>query len=354
MPRFLPINAISNSSSEVVLSPILTYRDEYIRWGVKSRGLLTLQEKANLARIRDNQRRSRARRKEYLQELEARLRSCELLGIEASSEIQVAARRVADENRKLRALLSQNGIGDGEVEAYLQNSGSDGGSTPMGTGGGALTKNLETLLSTKKTCCPPGTMASAVGNVARAGGSCSRGNSVGSTSTVQSSTWEPIQMQTRRTSEVISQRPHGTQFLTPSSDASRASSVSYDRPIQLQMTPVPTLGTHTMPNILPRSHTQMHFDFGDEVNFTTPDFHPQTHSTDIPQHAMQPQNPYIPVTNDLMNSCSFATDMITTMVGGNPEDVRADLGCAPGTECQVDNQLLFNVMDRYSGHDVGF
>ncbi|KAK1918847.1 hypothetical protein P3342_010318 [Pyrenophora teres f. teres] len=65
------------------------------------------QKAQNLARIRDNQRRSRARRKEYLQELEAKLRSYEQIGIEASSEIQSAARRVLDENKKLRALLHE-------------------------------------------------------------------------------------------------------------------------------------------------------------------------------------------------------------------------------------------------------
>ncbi|KFY85083.1 hypothetical protein V500_08739 [Pseudogymnoascus sp. VKM F-4518 (FW-2643)] len=74
-------------------------------------------DKANLARIRDNQRRSRARRKEYLQELEGRLRQCELTGVEASSEIQGAARKVIEENRKvteqnqrLRLLLAQHGV----------------------------------------------------------------------------------------------------------------------------------------------------------------------------------------------------------------------------------------------------
>merc|ERR1712093_711636 len=72
--------------------------------------------------IRDNQRRSRARRKEYLQELESRLRQCELQGVEASSEIQSAARRVAEENKKLRALLAQHGVRDESIEVYLQTS----------------------------------------------------------------------------------------------------------------------------------------------------------------------------------------------------------------------------------------
>lgn len=80
------------------------------------------QEKANLARIRDNQRRSRARRKEYLQELEARLRQIDVKCMEASSEIQLAARRVADQNGKLRELLMQHGVGDDSIEAYLQSN----------------------------------------------------------------------------------------------------------------------------------------------------------------------------------------------------------------------------------------
>ncbi|KXL43590.1 hypothetical protein M433DRAFT_69513, partial [Acidomyces richmondensis BFW] len=68
------------------------------------------QREANLARIRDNQRRSRARRKEYLQELESKYRQCEQLGVEASAEIQAAAKKVVEENRRLRALLKQQGF----------------------------------------------------------------------------------------------------------------------------------------------------------------------------------------------------------------------------------------------------
>lgn len=79
-----------------------------------------LQHKANLARIRDNQRRSRARRREYLQELEQRLRVCELQGIEASAEVQMAARRVAEENKQLRELLNKYGISDEYIAHYLQ------------------------------------------------------------------------------------------------------------------------------------------------------------------------------------------------------------------------------------------
>ncbi|KAG5981170.1 hypothetical protein E4U55_003230 [Claviceps digitariae] len=77
-------------------------------------------QRANLARIRDNQRRSRARRREYLQELEQRLRACELQGIEATAEVQMAARKVADENTKLRELLHKYGATDDYIAQCLQ------------------------------------------------------------------------------------------------------------------------------------------------------------------------------------------------------------------------------------------
>ncbi|KAJ4300372.1 hypothetical protein N0V88_003046 [Collariella sp. IMI 366227] len=73
----------------------------------------------NLARIRDNQRRSRARRKEYVQELEHRLRQAEQQGIYASTEIQAAARKVAEENKKLRHLLRLHGISDYSIQEFL-------------------------------------------------------------------------------------------------------------------------------------------------------------------------------------------------------------------------------------------
>lgn len=116
------------------------------------------QEKANLARIRDNQRRSRARRKEYLQELEARLRQIELQGIAPSPEIQLAARRVADENKKLRALLARHGVSDDSIVAHLQSSRINGQDVITGeqfnvASSGGNIQFLERLLGTRKQCC---------------------------------------------------------------------------------------------------------------------------------------------------------------------------------------------------------
>ncbi|KAK3617553.1 hypothetical protein LTR56_025208 [Elasticomyces elasticus] len=71
-----------------------------------------------LARIRDNQRRSRAVRKDYLNELEARVRRCRETEARASQELQMTARKVSEENQRLRQLLQQQGLSDIEVEGY--------------------------------------------------------------------------------------------------------------------------------------------------------------------------------------------------------------------------------------------
>lgn len=78
------------------------------------------QRKPNPTRIRDNQRRSRARQKEYLHELESKLQNFERLGVTASLEIQAAARNVLEENKRLRRLLQSAGI------AYPENQLVDG------------------------------------------------------------------------------------------------------------------------------------------------------------------------------------------------------------------------------------
>jgi hypothetical protein len=47
------------------------------------------------------------------------LRNCEQIGIEASAEIQCAARKVLDENKKLRSLLLKRGVSDADIVAAL-------------------------------------------------------------------------------------------------------------------------------------------------------------------------------------------------------------------------------------------
>ncbi|KAL6923561.1 hypothetical protein FSHL1_000810 [Fusarium sambucinum] len=149
-------------------------------------------QKANLARIRDNQRRSRARRREYLQELEQRLRMYELQGVEASSEVQHAARRVAEENRQLRGLLNRHGIGDDYISNYL-NSGTVTQTDQTTLSSFASNTPSESVQSLQQVIAPrrPATLETGVSYVIPP--QDSREPSIASGSTSSSSLWEPGQ-----------------------------------------------------------------------------------------------------------------------------------------------------------------
>lgn len=77
----------------------------------------------NASRLRENQRRSRARKKEYLLSLEARFQTCQRIGIEANIEIQNAAKKVVRENQILRSMLKRRGVTDSEIDKTLREGG---------------------------------------------------------------------------------------------------------------------------------------------------------------------------------------------------------------------------------------
>ncbi|KAK5723139.1 hypothetical protein LTR17_013934 [Elasticomyces elasticus] len=93
----------------------------------------------------DNQRRSRALRKEYLKELEAKVRSCRQTEAQANRELQMAARKVSVENQRLRQLLQQQGLSDIEIEGYIPQP--ESSQYPGGT-----TVALESMLEQRKPC----------------------------------------------------------------------------------------------------------------------------------------------------------------------------------------------------------
>ncbi|ERS95278.1 hypothetical protein HMPREF1624_08155 [Sporothrix schenckii ATCC 58251] len=73
--------------------------------------------------LRENQRRSRARQKELMEDMRQRLREYETQGVQATLDMQSAARTVAAENRCLRALLAEHGVAGDAVDDYLRKSG---------------------------------------------------------------------------------------------------------------------------------------------------------------------------------------------------------------------------------------
>ncbi|KAL2128159.1 hypothetical protein VTI74DRAFT_9563 [Chaetomium olivicolor] len=184
----------------------------------------TSAEMNHLARIRDNQRRSRARRKEYLQELEERVRKAEQQGIRASTEIQAAARQVAEENRRLRHLLRLHGVNDRSIQEYLATGVASPPSTCHATTTGG--NNLERL-----------------------------------------------------------------------------------------------------ENLLGQQTSQ---------------------STTCSTHAPSPVTSQV----DGENNCSMAADLISTMTGANPHEVRSSLGCSPGMDCHVDNSKISSAIERLTEPSV--
>jgi len=90
------------------------------------------QPKSKQERIRDNQRRSRARRQEYLADLERRLSECQLTCREA--DIQRAAfLELQIENTRLRELLALAGVNDDFVDHYVSQAVAQSGQFPQET-----------------------------------------------------------------------------------------------------------------------------------------------------------------------------------------------------------------------------
>ncbi len=51
------------------------------------------------------------------------------------------------------------------------------------------------------------------------------------------------------------------------------------------------------------------------------------------------------------SSCVYAANIIRSMRPDAGMELEADLGCGPaGTDCEVDNVAVFDMMDKYSAH----
>ncbi|KAH0294091.1 hypothetical protein M436DRAFT_46233 [Aureobasidium namibiae CBS 147.97] len=359
----------------------------------------TPQQKANLARIRDNQRRSRARRKEYLQELEAKYRSCEAVGAEASQEIQAAARKVLDENKRLRRLLRQQGFSDADIDGPEHD---EYASSP------SAAEILNVMLVTPKMCRPSSTSA------------CG-GSRACKTEDDDDHDDGGMDMDSRRQSTV-------SNAATPASLAARQQKQL--RPIALAPAPAPAPAL--APAVNPRAHehqappkqltkqqqqqqqqhnqpqsAQQQFYMSAPPSHTSAPLAPQhnlhaspgTFVQDYPIYAPQPfghsvpqsqlldwdmaaaeampqsggyppQGQYAsPTSNfqqsyaspinsnaaayngqDNTSSCFAAAGAIRALHEDAGDEVESALGCrAGGNECRVDNTMVFDLMDHYAG-----
>ncbi|MCJ1286581.1 hypothetical protein MMC26_005927 [Xylographa opegraphella] len=239
---------------------------------------------ANLVRIRDNQRRSRARRKEHLQDTEKRLRELERAGIEVSSDIQKAARKVVDENCQLRSLLRLRGVTDAEIDEHLRRS-----------------------VNGSEEIAP-----------------------------------SPHLLVTGHSVKLLSFTKHTSNAITP------VPSRPYDVLSQKATAFTPISGTtEETPNHAPPQPETPAADYSVAIrhidNSNPPEIHLQSTTT---QH-QQPTEPIRPPSKiDNTTSCLLAANILAGMSAKSAEEVSAELGCYPGTDCAVDNVTLFQIMDR--------
>jgi hypothetical protein len=259
----------------------------------------------------------------------------------------MAARKVADENRKLRELLSLQGIGEDSIQAYLQSS-PTGDTPPLGSqppSRSAPIQALQQLLQTRRPCCSD----AHTGLPVNGGQSDSREGSLTSVSTTNS----PWDLNSPATSGALHHTGKATphQFMTPSSTTrSTVSSISHHShhnvPHHQRLAATP-LSRNPSPTSM-ANPSQM-FELDPQLSQSNTYISHQSMPRYLQPHSA-PESIYIPTdaNSSNVNSCVFAADMITTMAGGDPISVSADLGCLPGMDCDVDNQLVFNIMDRYT------
>jgi hypothetical protein len=253
-----------------------------------------LQDLNNVNRIRNNQRKSRARRKEYLEELKSKLRKYESMGVEASMEIQASARLVAEENKRLRALLQSRGVVSLEIDTAIEASN-------VGAQAPSRASILEAKLNTKKPC---------TGDVCKTG-SNSR----------QSNTLSPFQSSTE---------PRGGICKRP-----------------LTLVPLMTTAIHPV-SLLESPALENRLS---SSSIATPAFSPMDPSSDLMDH-YEKESPDLSSQTSPGNdtiSCTFAVNVITSMRADvSAEDVKAELGCGKDVECKIDNSTFFTIMDRYT------
>jgi hypothetical protein len=320
-----------------------------------------------------------------LTELEAKYRSCEAVGAEASQEIQAAARKVLDENKRLRRLLRHQGFSDADIDGPEHD---EFASSP------SAAEILNVMLATPKLCRPSST--SACGDSRRC-------------KTEDDEDDDDMDMDSRRQSTASSavapaplaarsQKQLRPLALAPAPAHAPAPAVA---PVAKPQTHEHQVPSHQFPQQQhhrpqPQSLLQQQFYMSAPSHTSTPPapfvqeypiYAPQPFGYPVPQSQLldwdmaaaeampqpgsyPPQGQYAsPVSNfqqsyaspthsntaaynpqDNTSSCFAAAGAIRALHEDAGDEVESALGCrAGGNECRVDNTMVFDLMDRYAG-----
>jgi hypothetical protein len=79
---------------------------------------ISVQDADRALRLRENKRRNRQRQKDYTAELRSKLQQLQSEGIKATQEVQLSARRVVEDNLRLKALLRFKGVDDHTINTW--------------------------------------------------------------------------------------------------------------------------------------------------------------------------------------------------------------------------------------------
>lgn len=240
-------------------------------------------------RIRDNQRRSRIRRAEHLHSLQKRLQEYERQGVAATLEMQRAARKVARDNARLRALLALHGVSSEQVQSFLRSSDE---------------------ASTSETYFP--------------------------------SFQEPS---TTRRPQALEKEGNGLFRPSESSHQTKSHAQHLDTPrpsTSIVHTEIPPPETAAECDDM-QGHRE-----SNDSNYPCPVIEPSECLTSLDCFcAPPPVSEYHPVSSGLEISCEAAATIIVEMRGdGDRDSIRASLGCRGQQTCIIKNSTVLQVMDE--------
>lgn len=352
------------------------------------------------SRIRDNQRRSRARQKEYIHELEEKVQACGRLGVQASLEIQQAARNVLEENKRLRALLLSRDLDGGGPEGgggggvgklslsaeaiYLQEKLERHGSCSRVVGGGKELIGQHTGKDQQMSLPPlqrnmpkpaPPISASSSPIVACCGGSGGSSSKCGVPKSPANIGDVQMRGMTSQEGKVVRILPppihsasstRGTPLSTPSPrEASRppeAQLTSNARPMEMALSLLETPILASSGCCGPITTCVSPLQSSDVDMVTVPPIYETVYSAS--EHIKPPDGAMLATSwssdPDLRteldpetdtSSCAFAFSIIASMRSDlDPEDVKQALGCHGNNlnECKVENSRLFAAVDQFA------
>ncbi|KAF2871221.1 hypothetical protein BDV95DRAFT_607487 [Massariosphaeria phaeospora] len=274
-------------------------------------------------RIRENQRRSRARRKELVSDLQKRVDTYQLKGVAATQEMQRAARVVVRENVRLRNLLARYGASQQEVDRHLRSFNDvdaiNGGAASNTVNVMALIQNaavenaLDPLLDTAPACTQGHHLGEKMANADQV-------------SSVDQSNSSPLH--------------------TPERDPTPA---LFDvRPIERDSTP--RAGIQFEPPVTKVADSPSDAQAHREASTCTPSAVEKLGSCTNTVDCFCPPTTIArrePSASGLEISCETAAAIIAEMRGdGDRDSIRTSLGCNGPGDCTIKNSTVLQIMDE--------